>query len=323
MKPTCACACHVGGAFRPACDVPGGCGSNHADRVDVDLVAEVARQSPAAPQPATRRENIGLLVDQLLRGWREDHRHHIKGESSWRIGLLRLIAVQLEPVQFTTNEHGGRGGKVSGSPSPWADDLAGIWIDVHAGARVLEADLHEAIHGNRLPARERVGTIFAAGFLPAFHVIERQVIRGRSDENTAAALLNAVDLVGQLERTTPGHPLIGRVERKLSEWVRRARHALGHDRKWNLVPAPCSATWLSCAVADCLGEQCETYDDGVVPDCCAVHVCGADAVRQNPYNGSARCMACGTTWSASELDWVATAAQTYAAAPAVIPAESA
>lgn len=27
----CDCACHVGGAFRPACDVPGGCGTVHED----------------------------------------------------------------------------------------------------------------------------------------------------------------------------------------------------------------------------------------------------------------------------------------------------
>jgi hypothetical protein len=39
----CSCVCHIGGAYRPPCDVPGGCGSNHRE------------ERPICPGPCNHR----------------------------------------------------------------------------------------------------------------------------------------------------------------------------------------------------------------------------------------------------------------------------
>lgn len=191
---------------------------------------------------------IGILVHELLVGWREsgsNDREHP--------GLWSLIAVQLEPVRMSDRDSTHR--KVSGSPAPWAADMGGLLTDIAAGARSLEKRLAWELCVPRPP-------------------------RGGSDMNTHRALRNLVDFTAAVEVRHPESDLPELVEREVSSWHRTARLLLGISQRWARVPIPCPA----------VGEDGET--------------CGAEALRQNPRDGSVRCGSCQTVWPESELGWL-------------------
>lgn len=64
----CVCACHVGGAFRPPCDVPGGCGSQHGEHSEpaqcrAGRCARMGRSGPGLCDPC--RGLVGSRIAEL------------------------------------------------------------------------------------------------------------------------------------------------------------------------------------------------------------------------------------------------------------------
>lgn len=124
--------------------------------------------------------------------------------------LVRLEALLAEPVADPTtgtmSHH-----KVSGSPAPWHAEAGPLLMDIHEGARRLEASLRREVAG---------------------HLGER---RGGSDGNTAAAL----DAIGRLAHGVPEESA-RRTARILSGWIRRAEEVrdIGEAERWEPLRAP-------------------------------------------------------------------------------------
>ena len=144
-------------------------------------------------------DTLRLLVHELVDGFTDRD-----GEA--RPGLLALIGAQLTPGGGAKQEGGGHR-KVSGSPSPWDDETAGLWLEVHAGARDLRDRLSYLLFGHAGPNL------------------------GSSDRGTIHALRALADLSDAATSRFPSSNLPGEVERVVAGWVRHARVTLGVDAK--------------------------------------------------------------------------------------------
>lgn len=123
-------------------------------------------------------------------------------------GLLdRLEALLPEPVAGLSS--GGTRRRVAGSPPPWNAEAAAVLLDIHEGARRLEAALRQAVTG-------RLG--------------ER---RGASDANTRAALRSIVRLVEGLDEDAARD-----AARTVARWVTAARQLRDIDEadRWEPLP---------------------------------------------------------------------------------------
>lgn len=114
----CSCACHVGGAFRPACDVVGGCGSIHVQELSAD--AQLALHALELEHP---------LCVVCFRSLRDDERQtcercidaaqstlaSIRTLYDWLPSLLRSV---------TAGVHSGGHQAEDGRPLPGGDALA-------------------------------------------------------------------------------------------------------------------------------------------------------------------------------------------------------
>ncbi|MBB2914881.1 hypothetical protein FHS43_006193 [Streptosporangium becharense] len=101
--------------------------------------------------------------------------------------------------------------KVTGSPAPWHAEAGPILMDIHEGARRLEASLRREVAG-------QLG--------------ER---RGGSDANTVAALASIARLVHAVPEDGAR-----RTARILSGWIRRAEEVrdIGEAERWEPLRAP-------------------------------------------------------------------------------------
>jgi hypothetical protein len=165
-------------------------------------------------------EIVHVLVHELADSWTGKHN---KDRS---LGLIALLEEHTQPVVMEERSEGG-GGKVTGSPAPWAGDVEMLLADIDAGARDLEADLCRVLAWD-------------------------QIERGGSRKNTLAALRRLPDLVDRLERENQRHWLVlgeenkrgrykpGAVQKQLSTWHRQIRVVMGFERNHALLPYPCS-----------------------------------------------------------------------------------
>lgn len=122
--------------------------------------------------------------------------------------LLVLAALLPEPVadptSGTTSHH-----KVTGSPAPWHAEAAGILLDIHEGARRLEASIRRDVTGN-LGQR-----------------------RGGSDGNTTAALAAITSLAHALTDDDAKQ-----ATRILNIWLSHARQIRDIDLEPSWAPLP-------------------------------------------------------------------------------------
>jgi len=140
-------------------------------------------------------------------------------------GILdQLEALLPEPVADpstgTTSHH-----KVTGSPAPWHAEAAAVLLDIHAGARELEADLKYRVTG-RAPEP-----------------------RGGSDVNTRSALRSIVRLAEALDDDQ-----VKDAARTVGRWVTTARQLRDIDQadRWEPLPRRPGALPPPC-------EYCATY----------------------------------------------------------------
>lgn len=140
-------------------------------------------------------------------------------------GILdQLEALLPEPVADpstgTTSHH-----KVTGSPAPWHAEAAAVLLDIHAGARELEADLKYRVAG-RAPEP-----------------------RGGSDVNTRSALRSIVRLAEALDDDQ-----VKDAARTVGRWVTTARQLRDIDQadRWEPLPRRPGALPPPC-------EYCATY----------------------------------------------------------------
>lgn len=138
-------------------------------------------------------------------------------------GLLDRLEALL-PEQVTDPSSGGTRRKVAGSPAPWNAEAAAVLLDIHEGARRLEAALRQAVTG-------RLG--------------ER---RGASTENTRAALKSIVRLAEALDEDRQAD-----AARIVSRWVTAARQLRDIDEadRWEPLPRcpgelPPKCPWCDC-----------------------------------------------------------------------------
>jgi hypothetical protein len=211
-------------------------------------------------------ETLHILVHELTSSWKHDLN---KGDR----GLISLLERNTDPV---SGAGGTGGGKISGSPAPWGDQVEELLCHIDSSARHLEADLRRALD---------------------LAVIDR----GGSRNNTRAAVDQLPDLTDRLERADPAHRLVrgdrhpkqgyrsGKVVREVASWHRQARVALGVIRHHELIPQSCS---------------------GIVGEGDTEQVCGQRAIRQVPGSNAFTCGACGETYTADELhEWAIAHAQ--------------
>jgi hypothetical protein len=123
-------------------------------------------------------------------------------------GLLDQVEALLpEPVAAAAA--GAAAGKLAGSPAPWHPEAAAVLLDIHEGARRLEASLRRATVG-RLGQR-----------------------RGGSDDNTRRALESVVRLAEALD---DDH--VRQAARIVARWVTAARRIRDIDLtdRWEPLP---------------------------------------------------------------------------------------
>lgn len=139
-------------------------------------------------------------------------------------GLLDKLEALL-PEQVTDPSSGGTRRKVAGSPAPWNGAVAAVLLDIHEGARRLEAALRQAVTG-------RLG--------------ER---RGASDANTRAALRSIVRLAEGL-----GEDAASYAARTVARWVRAAQQLRDIDQadRWDPLPRQPGMLPPAC-------DYCQTY----------------------------------------------------------------
>lgn len=124
--------------------------------------------------------------------------------------LLAVLAELLpEPVTDPTTGSTTTRRDVIGSPAPWHAQAAGILLDIHEGARRLEASIRRDITGH-LGAR-----------------------RGGSDANTTAALTAITSLAYGLD-----HDGAKRTARILSVWISHANQIRDIDLEPSWAPLP-------------------------------------------------------------------------------------
>lgn len=124
--------------------------------------------------------------------------------------LLAVLAQLLpEPVADPTTGNTTTRRDVTGSPAPWHAEAAGILLDIHEGARRLEASIRRDITGNLGPRR------------------------GGSDANTDAALTAITSLAYGLD-----HDAVKRAARILSVWISHASQIRDIDLEPSWAPLP-------------------------------------------------------------------------------------
>lgn len=155
-------------------------------------------------------------------------------------GLFYLLAAQTRRVRMDDARNKG---KVTGSPAPWAAEVAGWLTTVAAGARQHEVTLLRAL-GRRVSER------------------------GGSDRNTIRALRALPDLATAVARRLPASPLPKQVAHDVIGWHRtaRGRGLLGIEKQnEKRVPLPCSVEgcpaltlWMSTADGSVRCRVCRT-----------------------------------------------------------------
>lgn len=116
--------------------------------------------------------------------------------------------------------------KLAGSPPPWHADAAAVLLDIHEGARRLEASLRRAVSG-RLGDR-----------------------RGGSDHNTRAALKSCV----RLAEAIADEDAVRAAARIVARWVTSARQLRDIDQADRWEPLPRQPGMLPPAC-----DYCRTY----------------------------------------------------------------
>lgn len=155
------------------------------------------------------REQIRLDVEELARDG----------------GLLdQLEALLPEPVSDPT-VGSAQHHKVSGSPAPWHNEAADVFLTIHAGARELERDLRYRVTG-RLAHQ-----------------------RGGSDLNTKQALHAVTALVEAVDDIVTQDAAA-----QVASWCRMARQVRDIDQQDRFEPLPRVKGWLppSCPYCDVL-----------------------------------------------------------------------
>jgi len=147
-RDVCECACHTGGAFRPACDVPGGCGRQHGDPATstvsrdelLERLAEHARDSqhwlcPCCLWSLTEQDPTNACEHCLT-----DARRLLQ-----RIGLLYdLLPAELSRLRSGLGVYGGSGSEEL--PLPGGDVL----VLMGAGSAGLSEDAVTDLEGEDL-----------------------------------------------------------------------------------------------------------------------------------------------------------------------------
>lgn len=144
MADDCACACHVGGAFRPACDVPGGCGHLHTTPA-----AKASTPKRAQMAPRTMAEFARADVEELRRRW-----------PSQRVRVADPTGDPRPPLEGYPPELGYTRPRVKdevgGVSPPWdARSDAGDWIQPG------RAGWSESSRSTAMPATHDCGTPWA------------------------------------------------------------------------------------------------------------------------------------------------------------------
>lgn len=134
--------------------------------------------------------------------------------------LAQLHSLIAEPTQNadqgTTGHH-----KVTGSPAPWNTEVAGVYMDIHAGARDLEDTLRARLGfarryaGKAAPGRQRPGP------------------RGATHQNTVLALLAIHDLAN-----AAGPSAVKNALAAVESWVTAAQQVRDIDTAERWVPVP-------------------------------------------------------------------------------------
>lgn len=123
MSAGCACDCHVGGAFRPPCNIPGGCGHLHT---------------------ASRRQAWAVR--------QEDDHDDGRDRKTFRERLtdaLDLLPEQYVHLYLALSEHAGAGERISGTrddPVPPAVQVEALMRDIAATATTWERIVRDAAH---------------------------------------------------------------------------------------------------------------------------------------------------------------------------------
>ena len=100
--------------------------------------------------------------------------------------------------------------KKAAPPSPWNDHAAALTLDIHAGARDIEANLTRLAHG-------------------------RTTTRSGSDAHTRRALANIPDLLALCNERHGGHWIVTEGEKQLLRWPRECR-AILDEARWGEEP---------------------------------------------------------------------------------------
>jgi hypothetical protein len=108
----CGCACHVGGAFRPACDVPGGCGPHPGP------AAPAARAAPVDPGPGRLRQWAGEDLAELPDLYRKARQLLVRGRESYSERTVGDDQMAEADYQAMLDRHARDWNAVRGWPTP-------------------------------------------------------------------------------------------------------------------------------------------------------------------------------------------------------------
>ena len=118
--------------------------------------------------------------------------------------LHRVIDLVPEPAVTGPTDSGPTHAKVSGSPAPWNDNAAGLYLEIHAHTRRHTQALQAALFG-----------------------VHRRY--GSSDALTRRLLLDLPDLAAVADERQVVPRVVARLTRDLTSWPRRCRQLLDDD----------------------------------------------------------------------------------------------
>lgn len=185
-------------------------------QVQADL--DVARSR----KPKDRTDQIRLLVDELAHSWTDP-------DEDKHAGLVVLVAVHLEPVHMEARS-GGKHAKVTGSPSPVADDVGDLISDMTVGVIAHEQALRILLGHHRTIRSGSLRSLIAS--LDAIPDLWAAAHAKRSEHWLLAGEISM--------RQGKARRMPGGIERDLRRWHRECRRLLGAERRWSRVPTTCS-----------------------------------------------------------------------------------
>jgi hypothetical protein len=115
MTEACPCACHVGGAYRPACDVEGGCGTTHLQELSPDAQTALHAIEHGHPLCIICYRSLTEHEKQTCERCIAEARSHLSG--------VRTLYDEL-PLHLRTLSSNGISGSRDGRPLPGGDALA-------------------------------------------------------------------------------------------------------------------------------------------------------------------------------------------------------